>query len=95
MALRYLSQLDEYSINPPLRYRIYRNYRERFIALDHEGLKIFVSGATEFEAFSEFKEWLHALITGYMLESDDRLSSCGKELKNKLAARFKKCTEIT
>lgn len=94
MALRYLSRLDEYSINPPLRYRVYRNYKQHYVATDHEGLKIFVSGATEFEAFSEFKEWLHALITGYMLENDDRLSSCGKELKNKLAARFKKCTEI-
>ena len=95
MALRYLSKLDNYAIDPPLRYRIYRNYKQRYIATDNERLRIFVSGTTELEAFSEFKEWLHALITGYMLEDDDKLSSCGKELKNKLAARFKKCTETT
>ena len=95
MALRYLSHLNDYSIDPPLRYRIYRDYRRRFVAVDNERLRIYVSGASELEAFAEFKEWLHALITGYMLEDDDKLSSCGKELKNKLAARFKKCTETT
>jgi hypothetical protein len=93
MKRRYLYRLDEYVIDPPVQYTILRDIKQNFIATDNDGFNSFALGETQNAAIEDLKEWFRKLISGYMLAHDKSLSASGKKLKNKLAARFKKCAE--
>lgn len=95
MKRQYLYRLDEYVVDPPIQYTILRDAKQNFIATDNDGFNGFALGETQSAAIEDLKEWFRKLISGYMLAHDKSLSTSGKALKNKLAARFKKCTEIT